>query len=100
MPYYLGGEVAKAEELTPRDPAFFKSKYNVEIKTGHEVLAIDPAEKTVSVKNLATGEVFSDSYDTLILATGARAVTPPIPGRERKHVFTLRNINDMLRIGA
>ena len=98
MPYFLGGEVADAAELTPRDPAFFRSKYNVEIQTQHEVLAIDPAKKTVSVKNLITGDVFSDSYDKLILATGARAVTPPIPGREQAHVFTLRNINDMLAI--
>jgi len=98
MPYYLGGEVAHAEELTPRDPAFFRSKYNVEIKTGHEVLSIDSVGKSVLVKNLATGDVFSDSFDTLILATGARAVTPPIPGRENSNVFTLRNINDMLRI--
>ena len=100
MPYYLGGEVAKAEELAPRDPAFFLSKYNVEIKTEHEVLSIDAVGKNVSVKNLATGDVFADTYDKLILATGARAVTPPIPGREKKHVFTLRNINDMLRIAA
>jgi NADPH-dependent 2,4-dienoyl-CoA reductase/sulfur reductase-like enzyme/rhodanese-related sulfurtransferase len=100
MPYYIGGEVEKAEELTPRDPAFFLSKYNVAIKTRHEVLAIDPVSKSVSVKNLDTGEVFSDTYDKLILATGARAVTPPIPGKELEHVFTLRNINDMLHIKA
>ena len=98
MPYFLGKEVATVEDLTPRDPAFFRSKYNIEIKIRHEVLSIDPEKKTVMVKSLATGEVFSDSYDTLILATGARAVTPPIPGREGAHVFTLRNINDMLAI--
>ena len=100
MPYYLGGEVSKAEELTPRDPAFFLSKYNVEIKTQHEVLSVDPKEKRISVKNLLSGEVFSDFYDKLVIATGARAVTPPIPGRDLDHVFTLRNINDMLRIQA
>lgn len=100
MPYYLGGEVEKAEELTPRDPAFFRSKYNVEIRTQHEVLSIDPVKKTVLVKNLVSGESFTDAYDTLILALGARAVTPPIPGREQAHVFTLRNINDMLAIHA
>ena len=100
MPYYLGGEVERAEELAPRDPAFFLSKYNVEIKTQHEVLSIDPANKSITVKNLATGAVFLDSYDKLILATGARATTPPIPGREQPHVFTIRNINDMLRIKA
>lgn len=98
MPYFLSKEVATAEELAPRDPAFFLSKYNIEIKTRHEVLSIDPEKKTVMVKSLATGEVFPDSYDTLILATGARAVTPSIPGREGAHVFTLRNINDMLAI--
>ena len=100
MPYFLGGEVERAEELTPRDPAFFRSKYNVEIKTGHEVLAIDPAAKRVLVKNIATGETLQDSFDKLILALGARAATPPIPGRDKAHVFTLRNINDMLRIQA
>ena len=100
MPYFIGGEVERAEELTPRDPAFFRSKYNVEIKIGHEVLGIDPAAKSVLVKNLATGETFSDGYDKLILALGARAATPPIPGRDKAHVFTLRNINDMLRIKA
>jgi NADPH-dependent 2,4-dienoyl-CoA reductase/sulfur reductase-like enzyme/rhodanese-related sulfurtransferase len=100
MPYFLGGEVEKAEELTPRDPAFFRSKYNVEIRTQHEVLSIDPVKKTVLVKNLVSGEQFTDAYDTLILALGARSVTPPIPGREQAHVFTLRNINDMLSIHA
>ncbi|MCE5189900.1 MAG: FAD-dependent oxidoreductase [Eubacteriales bacterium] len=98
MPYFLGGEVEHAEELTPRDPEFFRSKYNVEIKTEHEVLAVSPGTKSLSVKNLRTGEFFTDVYDKLIFATGARAVTPPIPGRELEHVFTLRNINDMLRI--
>ena len=100
MPYFLGGEVAKAEELTPRDPAFFRSKYNVEIKTRHEVLSSDPLQKSVLVKDLVSGEVRSDGYDKLILATGARAAIPPIPGRDRPNVFLLRNINDMLRIRA
>ena len=100
MPYVLGGEVAHAEELTPRDPEFFRSKYNVEIKTEHEVLAVSPGTKSLSVRNLRTGEFFTDVYDKLVFATGARAVTPPIPGREQAHVFTLRNINDMLRIRA
>ena len=47
MPYYIGGEVESADELTPRDPAFFKSKYNVDIHTLHEVLSINPEEKTL-----------------------------------------------------
>lgn len=98
MPYYIGGVVEKGEDLTPRDPKFFKSKYNVDIKTGHEVVRIDPLNKSLRVKNLETGEVFDDSYDKLILATGARSVVPPIVGVQNKHVFSLRNINDMYRI--
>lgn len=98
MPYYIGGEIENADVLTPRDPAFFKSKYNVDIHTFHEVIAIHPDEKKISVKNLLTEEVFSDYYDRLVLATGARAVIPPIKGSDLKHVFTLRNINDMNRI--
>lgn len=98
MPYYIGGEVESAGELTPRDPAFFKSKYNVDIHTLHEVVSIHPDEKKVSVKNLSTGEVFTDYYDRLVLATGARAVIPPIKGTDFEHVFTLRCINDMNQI--
>ena len=98
MPYYLGGEVENAEELTPRDPAYFHSKYNVDILTRHEVTGIDPVVHTVTVRNLATGAVFSDGYDKLVIATGARSSVPPIPGVELAHVFTLRNIGDMRRI--
>jgi len=100
MPYYIGGAVESASELTPRDPAFFKSKYNVDILTLHEVLALSPDAKSVTVKNLTTGEVFTDHYDKLVIATGARATVPPIKGADGPHVFTLRNINDMNRIKA
>ena len=54
----------------------------------------------MTVKNLETGEVFADPYDKLVIATGARATVPPIPGADKPHVFTLRNIDDMLRIKA
>jgi NADPH-dependent 2,4-dienoyl-CoA reductase/sulfur reductase-like enzyme/rhodanese-related sulfurtransferase len=100
MPYYIGGVVESADELTPRDPAFFKSKYNVDIFTRHEVLVLSPDAKSVTVKNLATGEVFTDHYDKLVIATGAKATVPPIKGADGGHVFTLRNINDMNRIKA
>jgi len=100
MPYFLGGEVARAEDLTPRDPAFFKSKYNIDIFTRHEVLAVHPDSKTLDVRNLLTGEEFTDHYDKLILATGARSIKPSISGADADNVFMLRNINDMLRIQA
>ncbi|MCX7749116.1 MAG: FAD-dependent oxidoreductase [Clostridia bacterium] len=100
MPYYIGRHIESVEELTPRDPAFFKSKYNVDILTRHEVLSIDPIKKTLEVKNLGSGDVFFDNYDKLILATGAKSVLPPIHGVDRHNVFTLRNIIDMNKIAA
>lgn len=100
MPYYIGGVVENAQELTPRDPAYFKTRYNVDVKTLHEVLAIHPGQRSVEVKNLRTGEVFTDPYDALVIATGAQAVVPPIKGARRGHVFTLRTIDDMNRIKA
>ena len=98
MPYYIGGEIENAEDLTPRDSGFFKEKYNVDIHTLHEVLSIAPDSKSIMVKNLVSGEVFAASYDKLIIATGARAAMPPIKGVDGEHVFTLRTINDMNRI--
>jgi NADPH-dependent 2,4-dienoyl-CoA reductase/sulfur reductase-like enzyme/rhodanese-related sulfurtransferase len=98
MPYYIGGEIENADELTPRVPAFFKSKYNVDVLILHEVLSINPDSKTLEIKNLSTGEVFTDKYDKLVIATGARSVVPPIKGTDKENVFTLRNINDMNKI--
>ncbi len=98
MPYYIGGLIDNEYELAPRDPQFFKDKYNVDISALHEVLNINPDSKSILVKNLVNGEVFIDHYDKLVLATGARATVPPIKGVNSKHVFTLRNMNDMNRI--
>ncbi|SEW43766.1 FAD-dependent oxidoreductase [[Clostridium] fimetarium] len=98
MPYFIGGEVEDADELTPRDPAFFKSKYNVDVFILHEVLSINVHEKSMKIKNLSTGEEFEDTYDKLVIATGARAILPPIKGAENKNAFTLRNIGDMKKI--
>ena len=98
MPYFLGGEIKDMEELTPRDPEFFKSKYNVDVQTSCEVMVIDPEEKRIKIRNLLSGQVFEDRYDKLIIATGATSVIPHILGAEGDDVFTLRNISDMKRI--
>ncbi|MCK9251923.1 MAG: FAD-dependent oxidoreductase [Clostridiales bacterium] len=91
LPYYIGGRVDDLQTLTPRDPAFFQEKYNVTIRIRHQVLGIDPEKKTLVVRDLTDHSEFTDHYDVLILATGASAVVPPIPGVDRPHVFTLRN---------
>ncbi|MBM7542008.1 FAD-dependent oxidoreductase [Amphibacillus cookii] len=92
LPYYIGGEIEDIDALTPRDPIFFKKKYNIDIFTRHEVVNVDPKEKMVTVKNLATGEQFDDQYDKLVIATGASPVLPPIQGVDHGHVFALRHV--------
>ena len=70
----------------------------MDVLTGHQVLAIDSQAKTLMVENLATGQQFSDSYDKLIIATGAQAVRPPIAGSDKGNVFHLRNVVSADRI--
>lgn len=91
LPYYIGGKVADLKELTPRDPDFFRSKYHVDVKIRHQVLSVNPAAKTLLVRNLVDQTEFDDRYDTLILSTGATSIVPPILGVDQPHVFTLRN---------
>lgn len=98
MPYYLGGIVEEEGELTPRDPAYFKSRYNIDVLTRHEVRSIDPVGKTLTGIRLTDGSRFEDRFDKLVLATGASAVVPPIPGAEQENAFTLRTISDMRKI--
>lgn len=91
LPYYIGGMVRDLNELTPRDPVFFKSKYNVDVMIRHQVMSIDAMQKTLVIRNLVDGTEFSDRFDVLVLSTGATSVIPRIPGVELPHVFTLRN---------
>lgn len=98
MPYYISGEIISDEELAPRDPKFFKDNYNIDIKILHEVIKINPDNKTIIVRDLKNKKEFVDSYDKLVIATGARSAFPPIKGLENSHVFGLRNMNDMYDI--
>lgn len=98
MPYYLSDEVEDFEDIVPRNPEDFKEDRNIDIKIRHEVLAIEPEEKKVRVKNLENKEVFEDTYDKLIIATGAKPSVPPIEGADKNHVFVLRDVNDMIEL--
>ena len=100
LPYFVGGEVADIDELTPRDPAWFKDRYDVDVRTGHEVVAVDAEARTVTVRDLSTGRTFVDPYDELVLATGVRAVVPPIPGVDSTGVFSVRTPTDARAIRA
>lgn len=97
-PYYIGGSVESIESLTPRNAAFFKSKYNVDVFIRHEVLSINPAEKIITVNNLDDGNTFKENYDKLIIATGAKSIIPPIDGIDKSNVFSLRSITSAEKI--
>jgi Uncharacterized NAD(FAD)-dependent dehydrogenases len=94
LPYYIGNEIEDRDEIVPRDAKYFKKKYNIDIFTAHEVLNINPTDKTLMVKNLQTGESFEDKFDELVIATGAKAFVPNISGVSMKNVFSLRNVRN------
>ena len=98
LPYYIGGTIQKQAELTLQTPASFKKRFNIEVKVGHEVQAIDRAKKQVTVCDLASGQLFQADYDKLILAPGAQPVRPPLPGVDSPRLYTLRTVEDTLRI--
>lgn len=98
LPYFIGDVMDDPEELTLQTPESFYARFRVDVKVRHEVIAIHPKEKTVSVKNLNTGEIFEESYDKLILSPGAKPVQPRLPGVQLERVFTLRTVEDTFRI--
>ncbi|MBO5975596.1 MAG: FAD-dependent oxidoreductase [Oscillospiraceae bacterium] len=98
LPYYIGGTIDDPEELTLQTPESFFSRFNVDMRVRHEVIDIDASAKTVKVKNLESGEEFSESYDKLVLSPGAKSTMPPIPGVDNPRVFTLRTVEDTFRI--
>ena len=98
LPYYIGDVITDPEELTLQTPESFFSRFRINMKVHHEVTAIHPDQKTISVKNLGTGEEFEESYDKLILSPGAKPTQPRIPGVGIEKVFTLRTVEDTFRI--
>ena len=100
LPYYIGGVIQDQEELTLQTPESFWDRFRIDVRVGHEVTAIDPAAKTVTGKNLATGETFAESYDKLLLSPGAKPLKPPLPGLDSPRLFTLRTVEDTLAIRA
>ena len=98
LPYYIGGVITDKAELTLQTPESFWRRFRVDMRVRHEVTAIHPAEKTVDVKNLATGETFTESYDKLILSPGAKPTQPALPGVGIDRLFTLRTVEDTLKI--
>ena len=98
LPYYIGGKIIDRSDLTLQTPESFKKRFNIDIRTFSEAIAVAPASKIVTVKNLKTGELYPESYDKLVLSPGASPIIPEISGIESEKVFTLRNIPDTIKI--
>lgn len=98
LPYYIGGVITDREDLTLQTPESFKERFNIDVRVLNEAVKISPDTKTVTVKNLRTGETHEEIYDNLILSMGAEPIRPNIDGADGSNVFTLRNIPDTLKI--
>lgn len=98
LPYYIGGVITDREDLTLQTPESFKARFNIDVRVLNEAVKINPNTKTVTVKNLRTGETYEEPYDNLILSMGAEPIRPNIEGADGSNVFTLRNIPDTLKI--
>lgn len=98
LPYYIGDVIKSRDALLLQTPEAMKKKFNIEVRTRAEAVAVHPKEHKVSVCDLSTGAKYEESYDNLILATGSSPIKPPIPGIDGQGIFTLWNIPDTDKI--
>ncbi len=98
LPYYIGDVIKSRDALLLQTPEAMKKKFNIEVRTRAEAVAVHPKEHKVSVRDLSTGAKYEESYDNLILATGSSPIKPPIPGIDGQGIFTLWNIPDTDKI--
>ncbi|MSW98897.1 MAG: CoA-disulfide reductase, partial [Actinobacteria bacterium] len=98
LPYYVGGVIENESDLLLQTPESLHKRFRLDVRVSTEVLAINAAAHTLTLKNLHSSETSEMSYDKLILSPGANPVVPPIPGVER--ALTLRNIEDVERIAG
>jgi NADPH-dependent 2,4-dienoyl-CoA reductase/sulfur reductase-like enzyme len=94
LPYFIGGEIADRDKLLVTTPERLQSRFRLDVRTRSNVEAIDRVARTIRVKNLVTGREYEESFDKLILATGAAPFRPPLPGMDLPGVFTLRTLQD------
>jgi len=93
LPYYVGEIITEEKKLLVATPELFRERFNIQVHVETEVLSIDRQSKRLSVKNLATGELYDEPYDALVLSPGAGPVKPPLPGIDLPGVFALRTIS-------
>ncbi len=94
LPYYVGDVIRDEEKLLLASPPLFRERFNIDVRTRHEVLAIDRVAGELVVRDLATDSEYREPYDALVLSPGAAPVRPPLPGVDLPGIFTLRSIPD------
>ena len=97
LPYYIGGVIEDRNRLFVQTPKAFGRRFNIDVRVRSEVTAVNPEEKTVTVRN-ADGSTYTESYNRLLLSPGASPVVPPLSGIDSEGIFTLRNVADTDRI--
>lgn len=100
IPYFLGDEVSEISELIPRDKKWFEARYNVQMNINHEVNSIDPVKQTITVTDLTSGAIHEESFDKLVLATGANVVIPDVFNTRYSNVFPVRTMEDTRQIDS
>lgn len=98
LPYHIGGTIDDRDRLFVQTVEGFTSRFNIDVRVKSEVTAIDPQIKSVTVHDLANDKVYTESYDKLVLSTGAEPIRPQIPGIDNKKIMSLRTVPDMDRI--
>ncbi len=99
LPYFVGGEITEKTDLLVQTPEGLRSRFNLDVRVLSEVIAIDPANQKIEIFDSNKGEKYRETYDDLILSTGASPLKPPIPGIDLDGHFTVRNIPDIEAIG-
>lgn len=94
LPYYIGDTINNREKLFVQTAKGFTDRFRIDIRTEQKVTAIRPDKKEVEIKNLSTGETYTETYDKLVLSPGAEPLRPGIEGIGSKKIFTLRNVPD------
>ncbi len=98
LPYHIGDTIKERDKLIIQTPESFNARYNVDVRLGHEVTAVSPDQKIITVQH--NGAQQSESYDELVLSPGSTPMRPPIEGIDSSRIMTLRTLDDMDRIRA
>ena len=98
LPFHLSGVIPRAEQLVLATPELLRKRHGIDARVRHEVIDVNRAGRTVTVRNLDSGETFHEEYDVLVLSPGAVPILPDIPGAGSEHVFTVRDVVDIDRI--